>query len=173
MLLRLFKIICFCAVITACNNKPQQTDETSSETSDTNAITEADIAKLKYLEFALDPKIEVLAEPWQPYTRLKTAIENIKTANFSFFEEDEQAVFQLVKELRKDIPDTLKTQSVLSRITIVENMLYKLDETYKLGTTTKPELSEAVKDLLISYSNLNFQLNKKLEKDNQKIVRPN
>ena len=79
----------------------------------------------------------------------------------------------MLKELRKDIPDTLKTQSVLSRITIVENMLYKLDEAYKLNTTTKTELAASVKALLISYSNLNFQLNKKLEKDNQNIVRPN
>ncbi|SEP71094.1 hypothetical protein SAMN05421824_0121 [Hyunsoonleella jejuensis] len=172
MVLRLFIIFCCFVVIIACNNKPQQTEDTSNKTNTTDVLTETDIAKLKYIEFALDPKVEVLTEPWQPYSRLKTAITNIKTANFSFFDEDEQAIFQLVKELRKDIPDTLKTQSVLSRITIVENMLYKLDETYKLNTTTKSELAASTKELLVAYSNLNFQLNKKLEKDNQKIVRP-
>lgn len=172
MLLRLFKIISFCFVITACNNKPQQTTDAKTETNKTSILTEADIAKLKYLEFALDPKAEVLTESWQPYNRLKTAVENIKKADFSFFEEDEQAVFELVKELRNTIPDTLKTQSALSRITIVENMLYKLEETYKLNTTTKPELAAATKALLVAYSNLNFQLNKKLEKDKQRIERP-
>ncbi|PQV48468.1 hypothetical protein CLV33_105328 [Jejuia pallidilutea] len=164
--------LCFCIV--CCNNKQQQQNEEASSTNSNknNRLTEADIAKFKYTEFALDPKAEVLAEPWQPYSRLKATIENIKKADFSFFDEDEQSVFVLIKELRNTIPDTLKTQSVLSRITIVENMLYKLDETYKLRTTTTPELAASTKELLVAYSNLNFQLNKKLEKDSQNIVRP-
>lgn len=173
MILRLFKIICFCVVITACNGKKQQEIDKTTKTNTTNSLIEADVAKLKYLEFDLDPKVEVLAEPWQPYTRLSTTTELVKKADFSFFDEDDQAVFELIKELRNTIPDTLKTQSVLSRITIVENMLYKLDESYKLSTTTKPELLSSVKSFLVSYSNLNFQLNKKLEKDNQNIIRPN
>ncbi len=172
MVLRHFKIICFCFVVMACNKKQQPTEATT-ETNKTYDLTEADIAKLKYLEFAIDPKVEALAEPWQPYFRLKTAIENIKKTDFSFFDEDKKAIPELLKELREGIPDTLKTQSVLSRITIVENMLYKLDETYQLSTTTKTELAASVKALLISYSNLNFQLNKKIEKDGQNIVRPN
>lgn len=172
MFLRGFTIISLCFLIVACNNKPQQAAATETEANNTGVLAEADIAKLKYLEFALDPKTEVLTEPWQPYGRLQEAVENVKKANFSFFEDDEQAVYQLLRELRKTIPDTLKTQSVLSRITIVENMLYKLDETYKLRTTTKPELAASIKELLVAYSNLNFQLNKKLEKDQQRIVRP-
>ncbi|TBN01893.1 hypothetical protein EYD45_12760 [Hyunsoonleella flava] len=172
MTLRVLNILSFCFMVMACNNKPQQNAEVTSENK-VSLITEADIEKLKYIEFSLDPKVEILAEPWQPYEQLQTAIENIKKANFSFFEDNEQAVFELVKELRKAIPDTLKTQSVLSRITIVENMLYKLDDTHEMHTTTKPELAEAIKNLLVSYSNLNFQLNKKIEKDGQRIVRPN
>ena len=170
--MRFLILLSFCFAIVSCNNKPQQKEETSADSSKSNSLTEADIAELKYLDFALDPKAEVLAEPWQPYYRLKTTIENIKKADFSFFEEDEQAIFVLVKELRNTIPDTLTTQSVLSRITIVENMLYKLDETYKLRTTSKPELTTSTKQLLEAYSNLNFQLNKKLEKDSQEIARP-
>lgn len=173
MKLQLLYIISFCFIVMGCNNKPQQAAEAKGESSESAIITEADIEQLNYLEFDLDTKVEVLAEPWQPYTRLKTAVESVKKANFSFFEEDEQAVFLLVKELRNTIPDTLKTQAVLSRITIVENMLYKLDETHALHTTTKPELAAAIKELLVSYSNLNFQLNKKIEKDGQRIVRPN
>lgn len=169
MTLKVLSILSFCFIITACNNKPQQTEEVSVENN--SIITKGDIETLKYLEFALDPKVEILAEPWLPYDQLKITIEDIKKADFSFFE-DEQAVFELVRELRKMIPDTLKTQSVLSRITIVENMLYKFDDTQALHTTTKPELAMAIKDLLVSYSNLNFQLNKKIEKDGQRIVRP-
>jgi hypothetical protein len=173
MLLRLFKIICFCVVITACNKNAQQTQAVTTKNIDSSSITEKDIEKLKYIDFALDPKAEVLAEPWLAYNQLKTTVENVKKADFSFFDDDDQAVFLLIKDLRRNIPDTLKTQSVLSRITIVENMLYKLEETYQLRTTVKPELAASIKALLISYSNLNFQLNKKLEKDNQNIARPN
>ncbi|GGD20274.1 hypothetical protein [Hyunsoonleella pacifica] len=170
MILRVLSILSFCFIVTACNNKPQQTEEVSAKTN-SSIITKGDIETLKYLEFALDPKVEILTEPWLPYDQLKITIEDIKKADFSFFE-DEQAVFELVRELRKTIPDTLKTQSVLSRITIVENMLYKFDDTQALHTTTKPKLAKAIKELLVSYSNLNFQLNKKIEKDGQRIERP-
>ena len=84
MMLRRFKIICFCFVIMACNNK-QRATEITTKTSKANHLTEADVAKIKYLEFAIDPKVEVLVEPWQPYSRLKTTIENIKIADFFVF----------------------------------------------------------------------------------------
>lgn len=171
MSLRVLYILGLCLVVMACNNKSQQPTELLTENTENGSITKADIEKLKYLEFALDPKVEVLTEPWQPYEQLRIAMEGVKNADFSFFEE-EQAIFELLRELRKTIPDTLNTQSVLSRITIVENMLYKFDDARALHTTTKPELAGVLKELLVSYSNLNFQLNKKIEKDGQRIVRP-
>ncbi|MEW4923384.1 hypothetical protein [Algibacter sp. 2305UL17-15] len=174
MSLRFFVILSTCFILFCCNNSAQNSSEANNdeESIESSILTEAEISKLKYIEFTLDPKAEVLAEPWEPYSRLKTTIENIKKADFSFFVDDNQATFELIKDMRKTIPDTLNNQAVLSRIKIIETMLFKLDEASKFSNITKSELSKIVKDLLIAFSNLNFQINKKLEKDSQQILRP-
>lgn len=173
MTLKLFKILFLLLIVVACNNKTQQEPETFEEQKKTiSLLTEADISKLNYVEFDLDQKVLALTESWEPFTKLKTTVTNFKKADFSFFEEDERASTELIFALKKEIPDTLKTQSVLSRITIVENTLHKLDEAHELSSTTKAQLASALKELFIACSNLNFQLNKKLEKDSQHIQRP-
>ena len=48
-------------------------------------------------------------------------------------------------------------------------MYYKLNSTINLMTSTKSELKKSIIDLLEAYSNLNFQINKKFEKDSQNI----
>ncbi|MGC6432039.1 MAG: hypothetical protein ACON5F_13420 [Jejuia sp.] len=163
-------------VLSACKTEPQDNAETTEvetiETETTTVISETDIAKLNYIEFDLDSKVEAIVEVWEPYFELSTAIGNFKKADFSFYEKDEKAVSELIKNMRKTIPDTLDTQGILSRITIVESMLYKLKESYNVPNATKEEVGETLKELFVSYSNLNFQLNKKLEKDSQRIDRP-
>lgn len=167
-------LLFFC--VFACSNKAEeQPDEEQTEnieTRKTAILTEKDIAKLDYVEFELDTKVEAIIVDWQSYYELTTAINNFKTSNFNFFENDDEAVKQLVKDLRKTIPDTLDTQAIQSRITIVESMLYKLKASYNLQNIEKEELGKTLKEVLVSYSNFNFQLNKKLEKDSQRIERP-
>jgi len=158
-------IICF--VISSCNKK-QPIIESASEKKEKTKLSKTAISNLNFIEFELDNKTSVIVEPWEAYTKLTETVKNIKNANFSFFElEDEEAIANLVKDLRTNLPDTLNTQSVLSRITIVENMLYKLEDTQKLSNTTNTELRKSIEDFLIAFSNLNFQFNKKLEKDAQ------
>ena len=173
MSIRFFGILSICFLMFCCNDATQNTTEIVNDEAvvKSSILTEADISKFKYIEFALDRKVEVIAESWPPYSRLKMTIENIKKADFSFFVDDNQATFELIKDLRKTIPDTLKNDAVLSRIKIIETMFYKLDEASKFSNISKSELTKIVKDVLVSFSNLNFQLNKKLEKDSQNIER--
>ncbi len=158
-------------LVASCGNNGQSNMDASAK-GDTGALKVGDISQIEYLEFALDRKVEALAEPWEAYTRLQETVEGIKRADFSFFNVEEKAANILIRDLKSTVPDTLNTTAVLSRILVVETMLKKMDETVRLSTSTKTELSRAVKDVLESYSNLNFQLNKKIEKDQQKILRP-
>ena len=170
--LKAFGIIGVIVLLMSCNSNTQGNVETSTQENDSE-LTEADIANLKYLEFALDYDVANIVEPWDVYTRLRETIESVKKADFSFFHADEKAAMELIKEMKASVPDTLNTPSVLSRILVMETMLQKMQETSGLSTVSKTELSNVVKDVLIAYSNLNFQLNKKLERDKQKILRPN
>ena len=90
----------------------------------------------------------------------------------SYFKDNNEAITKLVKELKEKIPDTLNTPSVDARITSLETKIYKLESLYNLSTTSKDELSLLIKEFLESVSNLNLQMNKKLEKDSQIIETP-
>ncbi|MFD2725100.1 hypothetical protein [Hyunsoonleella rubra] len=166
--LRIFGIV---ILLLSCKNSTQNDAEKTTHTNNSE-LTKDDIANLKYLEFTLDPQAESIAEPWDAYSRLREAVEGVKNADFSFFNAEEKASEELIKDLKATVPDTLNTPSVLSRILVMQTMLQKMQETSGLSTTTKAELSQAVRDVLVAYSNLNFQLNKKLEKDKQNIQRP-
>ncbi|MBC3758157.1 hypothetical protein H7U19_07065 [Hyunsoonleella sp. SJ7] len=169
--LKTLSILVMISFLLSCNSGTQSNTETVAQ-GDNSELTKDDIANLKYLEFTLDRQAETIAEPWDAYSRLREAVEGVKNADFSFFNAEEKASTELIKDLKATVPDTLNTPSVLSRILVMETMLQKMQETSGLSTTTKAELSQAVKDVLVAYSNLNFQLNKKLEKDKQNIQRP-
>ncbi len=172
-MLKSFRFFVLFLLIFGCKDSNQDNTEIEEiEVKNTSILMEADIAKLNYVEFDLDQKVETLAESWEPYFELRNTLNDFKKADFSFFESDEKAVADLTKNLREVIPDTLNTQAILSRITIIESMLYKLKESQTFDSTSKENLSDALKDLFIAYSNLNFQLNKKIEKESQRIERP-
>ena len=135
-------------------------------------ITKKDIANLKYTDFILDSKTEVAIETWQEYIQLKDVINNVKNADLSFFNDNDETIKNLLKDFKKNIPEIVSTPSVLARIMVLETKIYKLESLSNLNTTTKKELIGVIKDFLVSFANLNLQMNKKLEKDGQSIIKP-
>lgn len=135
-------------------------------------ITEKDISKIDYIEFALDLKADDPIKDWVQYYELQDAITNIKKGDLSFFNDNDEAIKTLLKELKTSIPKEINVLSILARITALETKLYKLKSLSNLSTTSKKELIATIKDFLAAFSSLNFQINKKRELDNQKIERP-
>ena len=54
----------------------------------------------------------------------------------------------------------------------METKFLKLESLVNLSTTSKTELIANIQDFLIAFSNLNLQMNKKIENDNIIIERP-
>ncbi|GAB1856798.1 hypothetical protein MHTCC0001_16340 [Flavobacteriaceae bacterium MHTCC 0001] len=172
MTIRFLAISSICILLVCCKKNTENDTTKEANASKNSIITELDIKALQYTDFGLDQRAKQLVEPWEAYQNLEGTITAIKTADFSFFETDEKATLELVKSLKESIPDTLNTPSIYSRIKIVETMLYKTEDVTTLTNIPKPEVAKTIKDLFVSFSNLNFQINKKIEKDNRKIVRP-
>lgn len=170
---QVFKIVLCCVFLVACQQK-NTSKTTASPTDATNSkkFTDNELKQLAHTEFALDDSVTPLIESWKSYFTLETLTNDIKIPDFSFFEANEEAVSELILDLNEDLPKVFMTQSIRSRITIIENMLYKLDEIIQYDPSNKAETLTAVKAVLEAFSNLNFQLNKKIEKDAQKIERP-
>ena len=144
-----------------------QTEQNKSQ-----EITEQDISKLKYVEYILDSKTVDFVQDWSEYVQLEEVIENVKKADLTYFNDNEKAIQLQLKELKQNIPDNLKSESILSRLLVLETKLLKLESLSNLTTTSKEELLENIKEFLVSFSNLSFQMNKKVEFDNRSIEKP-
>ena len=157
----------------SCKKESQNSDKDLKATKKSQIITQKDIDKFKYLDFSLDGEVSVLIEYWQGYKNLEKIINNVKKGDLSYFKNDaKKNLNTLMIELKEMMPDTIKTPSVLARISVIETNLYKTESLSNLSTTKKEALEITLKELLISFSNLNFQMNKKLEGDFYDIQNP-
>ena len=168
-----FLSACILLMCLSCKKTTQTSTETSDAPSKSQAITEKDISKLNYLDFAIDNRVETIIESWQEFNQLETIIDNTKKGDLSYFKTDAKKNLKtLLSDIRKTIPDTINTPAILARITVLETKLYKTESLSNLSTTKKEELLNTLKELLVSFSNLSFQLNKKMENDSQNIQKP-
>jgi cysteinyl-tRNA synthetase len=164
-------MICLFFLMVSCNQQKESTVPVTV-TVPTKKITESDISKLKFLEYGLDTKTEKEIQSWEKYKELEDITAKLKKGDLTFFKDNSEAIKTFLKDFKEKIPDTLNTPSVAARIIALETKLYKLESASNLSTTTKEELRVTIKEFLESLSNLNLQMNKKLEKDSQDIQTP-
>lgn len=152
--------------------KTTNNDVANNQDKSTQLINEGDIAKLKYIDFILDEKSEKGIEDWHHYEELSNIISNVKKADFTDFKDNHKILVSLIKDLKKNIPKPINNHSVHARLLVIETKLFKFEDIVNLSSIKKEELGSAIKELLVAFSNLNFQINKKLERDSQNILKP-
>lgn len=168
----LFLVILF---ISSCNT--QTTNDSNIfkeiETIDSSQITSRDITKLKYTDFALSNLTKSKTSNWQKFNELTDKIEILKTGDLSFFRDDKAILVGFLNDLKNEIPESLKTSAILVRLSVIETNFLKMEGLASLSSAKKEDLLIIIKDVLVSYSNLVFQMNKKFEKESQNIEKPN
>jgi hypothetical protein len=172
---RLFSILTVIAILlnTQCkkNNSEEITAQISSEV-EQDIITENDISNLNITEFALSNQAENIAEDWEKFSILLGHMEDLKKGSFSFFKDDKALLQAFLTDLKIEIPESLNKPSVLVRISAYETVLYKFDEAANISNSNKETLLKNIEDILLSFNNLIYQINKEVERDNQNIVKP-
>ena len=135
-------------------------------------ILKIDIDKISYIDYVLsDASLKATAD-WVKFHELEQEITNLKQAKLSFFKDDAKVLKAFIKNLNETVPDTINREDVTTRITAIENAMYYLFSELNLNRQDKDPSLKAIKNLLISVSNLKLQINKKLELDGQNIVKP-
>ncbi|GAA4289615.1 hypothetical protein [Aestuariibaculum suncheonense] len=157
--------------IIACKQSQNQ-EATTDPSVNTSEITESDISKLKYTEFLLDRQTEEAILSWNEYTQINDVVNNVKKGDLSFFNDNDEAITALLKDFNKNIPEKVNTDAVKARINAFETKLYKLQSFSGLSTTHRDELLATLKEFLVAFSNLNLQMNKKMEADKNVFERP-
>ena len=170
MRLRFVLLSVLCLI--GCKKEIDQQSEIPISLQDSIIIEKTDLESLNYTEFILDKVSEQNISGWLKYQELEEKINEIKQADISYFKSDKTIVEALITEFSTTIPENINTTDINARVLIVRNMYFKLLEISNLGTSTKEEMKKAIQDLLIAFSNLNFQINKKFERDAQNIEKP-
>jgi len=145
-------------------------EEVSSEKLKVNAN---DISQLKYTEFALSNLSEKSTEDWLKFQELQEEIVILKKGDLSFFKDEKTILQSFFKDLKVEIPESLNINSILVRLSVLETTILKLEGTSKISNVKKELLLNAIKKVLVAYSNVILQINKKFEKDSQNIQKPN
>jgi hypothetical protein len=158
----------------SCKETEEKTVTEKEEAPVTQKISKTDISKMDYTEYVLDSKTETAIESWLKYQEFDAIVTNVKQGDLSYFHDNdrENIIRNFFIALRKAIPDTVNSSANLARILVLETKTWKLESLSNLSTTTEDELNQTIKEFLVSFSNLNLQMNKKLEKDFQNIERP-
>lgn len=164
-----FFIVC---LLISCGNDKASEISISKTKQNKSIIKKKDLKNLDYIEFSLDQKSKQNISDWLKYIELEEKINELKKADLSYFRSDKEVVETLIEEFGATIPENINTDAVKARVLTVQNMYYKLNSIINLSRSTKTEIKTAITDLFEAFSNLNFQINKKFEKDSQDIDKP-
>lgn len=171
------KTICICIIccilsVSCKKNNKEVNEDITAEILDSTSISKEDLKQINFTDIGLDIKTDKVMASWQPYITIADAVESLKQADFSFFTADIEVFNSAIKDLENTIPEPIKTQSIQARVLALKTQLLKLKGLVALQAISKKEKLLAVKEVFVAFSNLNLQINKKVEKDSQNIERP-
>ncbi|TYA52357.1 hypothetical protein [Formosa maritima] len=166
LILNVLLIVCLFSCKENTDNSLQTEDNA------TISISKKTLQKLNYTDYVLDTKVKKITRNWEKYTELERVIVNLKQGDLSYFKGNQEILEALIIELRQNIPEKLNSPAIMSRLITLETKMYKLESVVNLSNSTTETLINSVKEVLVSFSNLNFQMNKKIERDSQKIKKP-
>ena len=172
MRIKTLAILSFLVMFSSCKKTQDSSTVDQIEQNKSQDITEQDIAKLKYIEYAIDATTETAIQDWAEFAQMDEVISNVKKGDLTFFNDNEKAIELLIKELKQNVPKSLNSSSIHARILVLETKVLKLESLANLSTTTKEELLETIKEFFVSFYTLCFQMNKKVEFDNRSIEKP-
>jgi 4-hydroxy-3-methylbut-2-en-1-yl diphosphate synthase IspG/GcpE len=157
--------VCFLLLINCGDNKLASEYDTEENTSQQPVISAKAIEGFKYTDYVLSQRGEKAVTDWEKYQELAIQIDYLKKADLSFFNGDKELLKKFIEEFKAQMPSTLKTNPIISRTAIIETTLLRLHENLTLDNIENQLKLESVKEVLIAFSNLNYQINKKLERD--------
>ena len=98
-------------------------------------------------------------QEWLQYNQLSEYIKEINNEDFSMFIDNDIFLKKFFKEMSTSIPDNLNLSEITSRLSVVETDFWLFID--KLNSLhEKKKLDDQIEKINISFSNLNFQIDK-------------
>ncbi|MGV6831255.1 MAG: hypothetical protein ACWA5P_06800 [bacterium] len=172
-IIHLFVLLVIIASLTNCANQANSDDTASNvQQKSEQQITSKNIDNLDFTDYALsDESLRKIAS-WNQYNELNGYIEALKKANFDFFKEEKSILKTLLDDSVTNLPEQINTKAVTARIIAFQTSCYRLHGELEGSGQSKEATLNAIREVLIAFANLNFQINKKFEKEGQNIQKP-
>jgi len=129
---------------------------------------EANSKPLSYSEINFDSiyqiKYDSSIEEWINYFELNEFIKQLNTDDFSSLIDNKKFLLRFFKGIKFSIPDEINKPEIKSRLTVIETDFMRFESmlsNYEIDNEIKIKM---VKKINNSFSNLNFQIDKLLEK---------
>jgi len=173
MKIRLYILVLCHVLIVSCEDEKKSIDanETESNNQQSN-ITEKAIKDFNYTDYALSSAAEKEVANWEKYQELAIQISYLKKTDLSFFNGDKELLKKFIDEFKLGLPERLRVNSITSRTTVIETTILKLNENLTLDNIDANLKLSTIKEVVTAFSNLNYQINKKLERDVYDKIQP-
>ena len=129
---------------------------------------EANSKPLSYSEINFDSiyqiKYDSSIEEWINYFELNEFIKQLNTDDFSSLIDNKKFLLRFFKGIKFSIPDQINKPEIKSRLTVIETDFMRFESMLSNYEIDKEIKIKMVKKINNSFSNLNFQIDKLLEK---------
>lgn len=174
--MRFSKFIVFgivCCFYLNCNDNAEQAEHTSTQDQiNAPGVSAKDIEDLSYTEYALSDVSDTHTANWLKFQELQQHILSLRKGDLNFFKDDKALLEGFMEELKTEVPEKLNETSILVRLVALETASFKLHDEAVFNSENHETLLDAIEEMLIAHTNLIFQINKKFEKEAQKIEKP-
>ena len=107
---------------------------------------------------------DLTLESWLNYIELAEYINQINSNDFSSLIDNKKYLIRFFNGIKNTIPDVLNQPEISSRLTVIETDFLKLESMLSNFEISPDQKNKMVKRINNSFSNLNFQIDKLIEK---------
>ena len=126
-------------------------------------MNEINFTKLEFSEIYQSSNNLSLVE-WNGYIELSEYINQFNSSDFSLLIDNKNYMEKFFKDLKNSIPESINKPEIYSRLTVIETDFLKFESMISNFSIKNEEKLTMVKKINNSFSNLNFQIDKLIEK---------
>tara|TARA_B100001758_G_scaffold240821_1_gene246858 strand:+ start:917 stop:1315 length:399 start_codon:yes stop_codon:yes gene_type:complete len=126
-------------------------------------VNDINFTKLEFSEIYQSSNNISLVE-WNGYAELSEYINQFNSSDFSLLIDNKKYMEKFFTELKNSIPEPINKPEIYSRLTVIETDFLKFESMISNFPLKNEEKLTMVKKINNSFSNLNFQIDKLIEK---------
>ena len=157
-----FSSICLLFVVSCIDNQRAATQNKIDQVADSKLFGQADAMLPDFSDSS-----ENYISQWPVFDDLITEVLAINQASLTTIQQRSNLLVSRMDSLTKNIPDTLNTRPIYSRVIITKTRAAIVKQVANKGKLDTLEMQKAIMQMNLATANLIIQINEKFEKDTQ------